>query len=652
MKKLLVVLTVLLVCSMPLLSMEVVSPDKNIKLVVELKNDAGNDGLNSIFYKVSYRVDASQYIEVLPLSKLGISREDQHFVNNLEVVNQGKPRRVREKYTMTHGKRLQCENIGNERVIHLKNRNGSLMDITFRVYNDGVAFRYSFPEQSENMYKVIDESTTFVIPNGSKRWMQAYTHAYEDYYPLNTDGSSIKPSQEWGFPALLQVRGQDIYALITEANILRNNCGTRLTNKEDSEVYKVMMPNIHEKILLKELPEEYNMSGVYTSLPWHSQWRVVIVGTLSTLVESTLVNDLSDPRTFTDVSWIEPGVASWEWWYNNHTGPRDYKVILDYIDLAAEMDWPFMLVDTRWDVMENGGNIEDVLSYAKSKDVKILVWYNSSTNIRNTLTPYGRLNTAADREKEFAWLSSIGIAGIKVDFFVGDQQDMMNYYINLLEDAARHKLLVNFHGNTIPRGWERTYPNFMTSEAVKGAEMYAFRETMGTNAHFHNTILPFTRNVIGSMDYTPVTFTDARYPHPTTYAHELALSVVFESGIQHFADNTTTYRSLPDAPRNFLKGMPVAWDDTKLIDGTPGEKVIMARKKGNKWYVGGISGLDDNANLKLSFDFLGRGVYTLTLIQDGAHNKQFNTKTIQVRRGDTIEVPCLPGGGFAGLISN
>jgi hypothetical protein len=280
------------------------------------------------------------------------------------------------------------------------------------------------------------------------------------------------------------------------------------------------------------------------------------------------------------------------------------------------------------------------------------MWYNSRDSLNSSvgLDPYGRLSTPAARRREFAWLNKIGVYGVKVDFFEDDRQKEMAYYLDLLEDAAKYHLLVDFHGATLPKGWARTYPNLMTMEAVYGAEWYGYAPVLTKLGAAHNATLPFTRNVVGPMDYTPVTFTNIGFPHTTTYAHELALSVVFESGLQHFADRPEGFYALPDAERQFLMTVPVAWDDTRLIDGFPGKRVEIARRKGGVWYIGGLNGEDQPQTLQLHFDFLTSGRYTLELIRDGATGKEFTTQTIVVRKGSTVEVNCLPRGGFVATL--
>jgi hypothetical protein len=398
-----------------------------------------------------------------------------------------------------------------------------------------------------------------------------------------------------------------------------------------------------------EKRDNFKQTGVISSLPWNSQWHTLAIGKLSDIVESTLITDVSEPDQLKETGWIKPGPVSWIYWANNH-GSKDFKKVIEYIDLAVEMKWPYVLIDWEWDVMTNGGNVVDAINYAKSKGIKTLLWYNSGTSWLDP-TPNDRLLTAEKRAAEFSWLNKIGVCAIKVDFFAGDQQDMMKLYLDILKDAAKYHLMVDFHGATIPRGWARTYPNLMTTEAVYGAEWYNNAPILTNKAAGHNSTLPFTRNVVGSMDYTPVTFSNSQHPHITSYGHELALSVVFESGLQHFADRPEAYNALPAEPKELLKQIPVSWDDTKLVDGYPGEKVIIARKKGNEWYIGGLNGKDETQTLKLNFDFLGKGKFSLKLIKDGKDDKSFEAETIIVKKGDKLKVECLPRGGFAGVLN-
>ena len=345
--------------------------------------------------------------------------------------------------------------------------------------------------------------------------------------------------------------------------------------------------------------------------------------------------------------WIKPGKASWNYWSNNH-GTKDYKVVCDFADLAAEMGWEYTLLDWEWDQMANGGNLEDALQYIHSLGVKPLMWYNSGAFKWVRATPRDRMLTHENRMEEFAKLNKLGVAGVKVDFFLSEKQDMIKYYLDIIEDAAKYKIMVYFHGCIVPRGWARTFPHVMTYEGIRGAEWYNNGREFTTTAPAHNATIPFTRNVVGAMDYTPVTFTNSQYPHITSYGHELAQSVVFESGIQHMADRPSGYRELPDAVRSFLKEVPNAWDDTKFIDGYPGRDVILARRKDNCWYIGGLSSENIEKNKTINFDFLPQNSkYKLTLIADGDHDTVFSTSYMVIDRDSSVDLKMLRRGGFA-----
>ena len=322
--------------------------------------------------------------------------------------------------------------------------------------------------------------------------------------------------------------------------------------------------------------------------------------------------------------------------------------------MAVEMRWPYVLIDAEWDEMKNGGNIEDAIRYAHEKGIKPLLWYNSSTawlKAWGAPGPHERLNAPENREREFAWLENMGVAGVKIDFFAGDKQETMEYCIDLLECAARHHLMVNFHGTTIPRGWQRTYPNLVSVEAVYGAEWYNNNATLTPKAAAHNATLPFTRNVIGPMDYTPCTFSDSQHKHITTHAHELALPVLFESPLLHWADKPESYLVQPKEVKDFMSALPTTWDETRLLGGYPGEWVVMARRHGNRWYIAGINGKDVPQTLSFDTSFLPKGKYIL--FNDKAGYKgdlpADNPDPWSIKKGKgkvPAKITCQPRGGF------
>jgi alpha-glucosidase len=639
MKKYIVLLVVCLFNALAASSQKaiVMSPSQNISVSLVNKQNADR---GSWFLQVSY-INKNAPSVVLPCIDLGLSRSDQDFSTELKFVKAGKPTLVNEQYTSIHGKRSNCSNQANEVVVSFENPSRSKMNLIVRAYNDGVTFRYEFPEKG-GPFVVNDELTAYSVPDSTMRWLTKFNPANEALYSTLKDGNEQK---DWGYPALFNMPDKACWYLIHEADLNRTYCGTKLTNYGEKNKYKLTFPD-------KWNGREKGETQPTITLPWKSPWRVIIIGTLADIVESTLVDDVSAPSTIAKTDWIQPGVASWNYWSDNH-GTRSYKTVCAFADLAASMGWPYTLLDWEWDAMADGGNLDDALKYIHSIGVKPLIWYNSGgDHTWVNATPKDRMLTHQNRMEEFAKLKKMGIYGVKVDFFESEKQDMINYYIDILEDAAKFELMVYFHGCLVPRGWSRTYPHLMTYEGVRGAEWYNNGPELTATAPEHNTILPFTRNVVGGMDYTPVTFTNSQHPHITSYGHELALSVLFESGMQHFADRPEGYYNLPDAPKNFLREVPNAWDDTKFVDGYPGKDVVMARRKGNNWYVGGINAELKEKKKKLTLGFLPEGQkYKLTLISDGKHDQEFSTRYLVVDQTSEVEVKLLRRGGFAASLN-
>lgn len=627
-------LVLLFISSLTVYSQRTTVTSPNKKISVGLYNSKSAE-VGQWYLKVMY-LNNGKTSEVIPQITLGLIRADQDFSKDLKYIKAGKTVPINEKYQASHGKRSQCSNSANETVVFFENPGKAKLNLIIRAYNDGVTFRYEFPDK-EGSFVVDDELTAYCIPDSTKRWMEKFNTANEGLYDSMKDGNV---QQDWGYPALFNTNNTDCWYLIHEADLDRNYCGSKLSNATEKSNYKITFP------------DQWNGRGKgdrkpTITLPWKSPWRVIIIGSLADIVESTLVDDVSAPSTIAETDWIKPGVASWNYWSNNH-GSKDFKIVCKFADLAATMGWPYTLIDWEWDVMGNGGTLEDALKYIQSLGVKPLMWYNSGgDHTWVSATPKDRMLTHENRVKEFTKLNKLGVAGVKIDFFESEKQDMIQYYLDILEDAAKFKIMVYFHGCLVPRGWARTYPNVMTYEGVRGAEWYNNGPDLTTEAPVHNTTLPFTRNVVGAMDYTPVTFTNSQYPHITSYGHELALSVVFESGIQHMADRPEGYFDLPDAAKIFLMEVPNAWDNTKLIDGYPGKELIIARNKGAAWYIGGISAERMPKSKTLTFNYLPENVkYKLTLISDGEYDKQLVTQYMVVDKSSTVQVRLLGRGGF------
>ncbi|HRV07781.1 MAG TPA: glycoside hydrolase family 97 catalytic domain-containing protein [Acidobacteriota bacterium] len=615
------------------------SPTGGVKLEVSL-----SDASPALQYRV-LRVEGDEEKEVVASSPLGLVRDDADFSSRLELIDEGKPTRVTVEYELVHGKCSRVRKEAVERVLAFRAASEARLDLVLRVFDDGVAFRYVFPEKDTSQHVVQQELTGFKIPEGSVGYLLPfdppgqYTPAYEAYFrPEVPVGTPAPTPSGWGFPALFRIAGQAGWVLLTEADLDSSYCGSRLASEAPGGLYRLRFPDAEEGQGVGEVEPRH-------SLPWQTPWRVIVVGSHpGVIVESTLVTDLSRPGTVQETGWIRPGRVAWSWW-SDQESPKLFERQLPFIDLASEMGWEFVLVDANWDEMGEGA-VEKLVEYGRGKGVGILLWYNSG-GPHNVVTekPRDRMYDPTVREKEMSWLERVGVKGIKVDFFQSDKQAIVRLYEDILQDAARHRLMVNFHGCTLPRGWTRTYPHLMSMEAVRGAESYIFDPEYPEKAPWHNAVLPFTRNAVGPMDYTPVTFSDNRYPHLTSLGHELALSVVFESGWIHLADSAASYRSQPVEVREFLSSLPAAWDETRYLAGFPGESIVLARRRGDRWFVAGINGGNDAASMEIDLGSLGLGGKQGILITD-TEDARLAARGVAVPQDGTLRIELKPRGGF------
>ncbi len=623
----------------------VTSPDGQVRLELSLtapKDQSYPADKERLYWRAFYAGRVA-----VGYSPLGLIRNDAVFLDGLSPVKAGPSEQVQQTYRMLRGKRREVKVSANQRTVTFRTPQGFLLQVILRAQNDGVAFRYRFPEKSSKTYTIKRELTGFKLPAGGKVWahpydrITVYTPAYETYWKQGVPVGTAAPRPEgWAFPVLFCNPEGTLWGLISEADLDESYCGCHLEQYCRNGLYRI------------RFPENSEANGNFSSepswtLPWQTPWRLVILGDPpGSIVESTFVTDLSRASVLDDTKWIKPGRVSWSW-LSDHDSPQDCPILLSFIDLAAQMGWEYSLVDANWTIMRNG-TIHEVLAEGRKKGVGILLWYNSG-GIHNSVSekPRGLMWDPLVRRHEFALLKKWGVRGVKVDFFQSDKQRIIQLYLEILRDAAKYKIMVNFHGCTIPRGWGRTYPHLMGMEAVKGAECYSFDRAFTAHAPSHNALLPFTRNAIGPMDYTPVMFRDNVYPHITTYAHELALAVVFECGWIHFADAVKPYLTLPPEPKRFLKEVPAAWDDTLCPAGDPGKYVVLARRSGRKWFLGGVNGEDKERALSLPLSFLRAERVTLVLIEDGPGGRSFQVRRLEVNRASELKLKLLPYGGFA-----
>ena len=584
---------------------------------------------------------------ILKQSNLGIMRNDADFSTNLHLDSVSSVSVVSDRYTLLHGKRLNCNYTGNKRIVYLKNANSKILEIIFQVSNDGVAFRYHFPEKADTTVKILKEITSYHFDLSTKAFLQPCADArmgwcyaspsYEEYYENNIPvGTSSANQAGWVMPALFNYG--KYWVCITETAVDTNYCGSRLSQRSPDGEYSVQFPEPQEcRSNEPALPESV--------LPWYTPWRVIaLADNMADLFESTLETDLAIPAKYDVSSWLKPGIASWSW-----VILKDDSTIFSaqrrYIDFAASMNWRYCLIDALWDTQIGYEKIKQLADYALTKNVKILLWYNSSGDWNTTtMTPRDKLLTADSRHAEFQKLKDMGIGGIKVDFFGGDGQSMMKYYIDILKDAVKYNLAVNFHGATFPRGWYRTYPNLVSMEAIRGEEYVTFGQLFADHQPSHCAVIPFTRNLFDPMDFTPVNFSGI--PHitrRTTSGFEIALSVIFTSGIQHIAETPEGMAAQKDYVKEYMSALPATWDDVKFVDGVPGKYVVVARKKGDQWYIAGINGENSVRTVTLHAPFINKSTKGI-LITDSTSTTDFITKGINF--SIPIKLDMYPYGGF------
>ncbi len=580
---------------------------------------------------------------VINNSSLGIIREDADFYLGLEIIDVSKPKLIKSNYTMLQGKRKNIDYSANQYTIHLQNKKGDLMDIIFQLSTDGVALRYYFPSTSKEIKKIIEEKTAYNFNSTTKAWLQPMSKAktgwcetnpsYEEHYELGIP-VNIKPSigEGWVYPALFN--SNDTWVLISESSLSENYCGSHLVYDESSKAMRVAFPQ----------KEEIYPNGVLnpqSKLPWYTPWRIIALGSLKTITESTLGTDLAEPAIKMDTSFIKSGLASWSWALLKDDSVN-FETSMKFIDYASKMDWAYCLIDVEWNKRIGYDKMKELATYAKSKNVKLLVWYNSSGTWNSTVyEPKSKLLTHADREKEFSKLKEMGIAGIKVDFFGGDGQSMIAYYHEILKDAAAHQLVINFHGATLPRGWQRTYPNLLTTEAIKGEEFITFFQSNADLAPSHCTMIPFARNVFDPMDFTPMILDSIpNIERKTTPGFELALPVLFLSGIQHIAETPDGMDKMPDFVVDYLKDIPTNWDDSKFIEGYPGKYIVMARKKDTVWHIVGINGESCEKEIEIDLSYVINKIGYLI-----SENKDKFIKSL-INKGSKIKIKMNPNAGF------
>ncbi|MFD9702900.1 glycoside hydrolase family 97 catalytic domain-containing protein [Lentzea sp. NPDC059081] len=497
---------------------------------------------------------------------------------------------VTDRYAMTTGKRVQRTTRMTETTLGFRAANGSF-DLVVRAAQDGIAYRYVLAPAT-----ITAEASSFTVAPDAKAWLLPYNAWYEANRVRTTAGEA---SGDFGYPSLFQA-GQD-FALLTESDVDGRYAGSRL--RKSGSGFQVVLADAQVQ----------STGG--------TPWRTAIVGDLATVSTSTLVDDLATPAKYTDTSWIKPGKVAWSW-LSEHASPSDFARQKQYVDFAARNGWEYTLVDEGW----SAAWVPELIRYARARGVEILLWMRWSD-----------LDTQQERDTVLPRVKQWGAKGVKLDFMESDSQDRYRWYDAVLQKTAELKLMVNFHGSTIPHGLARTWPHVLSMEAVRGAE--------NSPPAANNPVQFFTRNVAGSMDYTPVSLETGT--KEATIAHEVALPVVYESGWTHFADGPEAYERHPQALR-YLDQLPTVWDETRLLDGDPDSHAVVARRSGDRWFIGGIATRERTLRAPLSF--LGSGQWLVETVRDPATRADVVRDRQVLRSTDTLAVPARANGGFAAVI--
>lgn len=613
------------------------SPDKSIVLQVFLSASG----------EIQYSIQRSG-VNVIHPSALGVMMKGHDFTQGMKLVMTSKPVRITDSYQTKNAKKSSMLYQANQLVMSFANDEKKKMDIIFRLSNDGVAFRYRFP-WIKNNETIVKEYSSFAFDKETRAWLQpmseaktGYEHchpSYEEHYLQDIPVGTASPLKSgWVYPALFKTN--DTWVLVSEAALDGTYCGTRLINDSAASVYSIGFADPREVFTGRGYLPENNK-------PWLTPWRIITIGSLKTIAESTLGTDLAPAAVLKDASFVKPGKASWSW-INSKDDNITFNEQKKYIDYASDMHWQYCLIDADWDTKIGYDKIAELSAYAKQKNVGLLLWYNSAGDW-NTIKyhPKDMLLTKEGREKEFSRLQALGIKGVKIDFFGGDGQSMIQYYIDILSDAAKYKLLVNFHGATLPRGWQRTYPHLMTAEAIYGMEMVTFDQKAADKQANHCAMLPFTRNVFDPMDFTPMNLTgltSSNCIRKTTPAFELALSVLFLSGIQHYAQSPEGMVQVPGEVKAFLRQLPDNWDDVRFLEGYPGKYAVIARRSGKRWYLAGING--DKNEKQINLDLTSFKESRATLFTDGTKGELFSKTILNTTGQKKFDLTLNANSGF------
>lgn len=539
-------------------------------------------------------------------------------------------------------------------IVEYTGEKGKKLNIEWHVADDGVAFRYQVPRQNGKGSMVVrEELSSFAFPDGTTTFLTSQSDpmigwkrtkpSYEEYYVVD---APMDQKSEYGhgytFPALFKTP-DNVWTLVTETGADGYYCGSHLSDFENGR-YSIAFP----------MPEENNGNGSSSpgvALPGKTPWRVMAIGEdLAPIVETTLPWDLVEPKYATSRP-ARPAKGTWSWilWQD---GSINYDDQVKYIDFAAEMGYDNVLIDNWWDTNIGEKRMEELIKYAHSKGVNPILWYSSSGHWNDIEQgPVNRMDRPIERKKWMKWMRDNGVDAIKVDFFGGDKQETFRLYEDILSDAADYGIDVVFHGCTLPRGWERMYPNFVGSEAVLASENMIFEQKFCDKEALHATLHPFIRNAAAIMEYGGSFLNkrmnkgnDGGNVRRTSDAFQLAVAVLFQNPVQNFALAPNNLTDAPAVALDFMKKVPTTWDDTKYIAGYPGRYAVVARRHGDTWYVAGVSNLEKPLKLELDLPMFAKGE-KVKMVNDNKKGEPVETE-LTVKNPSKVVIILNPSSGF------
>lgn len=615
------------------------SPDGQVQVTINDENGTPN-------YSVKY---ASS--EFLKSSPLGLHTNIGDYSKNLSMTAFD-TKKVEDHYDLRNIKQSHVDYEATEAVASFTQNGKKVMDVIFRVSNRDVAYRYHIYKKGDTKVCVINEeasgfslpegTTTFLCPQSKPMGGFARTSpSYETSYTLDDSMGKNGWGEGYSFPCLFKISDKG-WALISETGVDGRYVASRLLNVKDG-LYRIGFPQQGEC-------NGWGSTSASVSLPFDTPWRTITVGTtLANIVETTVPFDLVSPKYKASQEYVY-GKGSWSWIIGMDSS-CNYDEQKRYIDFSAAMGYQTVLIDALWDVQIGYDKMEELARYGKSKGVGLFLWYNSNGNWNDApQSPLGKMNDSHIRRQEMAWMKKAGIKGIKVDFFGGDKQNMMQLYEDILADANDYGIMVIFHGCTLPRGWERMFPSYVASEAVLASENLHFSQGSCDAEAMNACIHPFVRNTVGSMDFGGSTLN--KYYNAdnkrgsqrrTSDVCALSTAVLFQSCVQHFALAPNNLTDAPSWAVDFMKNVPTTWDEVKFVDGYPGKYVIIARRSGNTWYVAGVNAEKTALTKKITLPMLNAGATAKMYSDDAQLNGSVREVKINKKKQMTVTIPCNGG---------